>query len=118
MRKWRHEMHIAPFTIFARIKVNRSFTRKIYRSPTGGNANETSIHLDERISGRRVVRHAGCAHRERWPAMSKFRHECPDWDYLEIDEDAPEFGVCTCEMGQEAAEIREEIWGEPSDENG
>lgn len=39
--------------------------------------------------------------------MSKFRHECPDWDYLQIDESDAEFGACTCPFGQEAAEIRE-----------
>jgi hypothetical protein len=39
--------------------------------------------------------------------MSKFRHECPDWDYLEIDEDMTEFGACTCNCGPEAREIKE-----------
>lgn len=39
--------------------------------------------------------------------MSKFRHDCPDWDYMEIDEDDAEFGACTCDYGPEAHEIRE-----------
>jgi hypothetical protein len=37
----------------------------------------------------------------------KFRHECPDWDYLEIDESDAEFGVCSCELGPEAEEYKE-----------
>jgi hypothetical protein len=39
--------------------------------------------------------------------MSKYRHECPDWDYLEIDESMTEFGCCTCEFDGEAHEIRQ-----------
>lgn len=26
------------------------------------------------------------------------KHECPDWDYLEIDETDPEFECCTCNL--------------------
>jgi hypothetical protein len=25
-----------------------------------------------------------------------FRHFCPDWDFLEIDETRPEFNACLC----------------------
>ena len=28
--------------------------------------------------------------------MSKFKHLCPDWDYMEICYDDPEFQCCTC----------------------
>lgn len=24
-------------------------------------------------------------------------HECPDWDYMEIDDTMPEWECCTCE---------------------
>lgn len=26
----------------------------------------------------------------------EFRHWCPDWDGLPIDETVPEYGCCTC----------------------
>lgn len=37
----------------------------------------------------------------------KFLHECPDWDYLEIDEYMGEFASCACDFGQmnEEAEL-------------
>jgi hypothetical protein len=25
-----------------------------------------------------------------------YKHECPDWDYAEIDETMPEFECCLC----------------------
>lgn len=28
--------------------------------------------------------------------MSKYKHECPAWDYAEIDEDMTEFAFCEC----------------------
>ena len=28
--------------------------------------------------------------------MSLYKHECPDWDYLSIDENSPEFAACLC----------------------
>lgn len=28
--------------------------------------------------------------------MSRFKHECTDWDFMEIDVDWPEFECCTC----------------------
>ncbi len=31
--------------------------------------------------------------------MSRFKHECPEWDYMEIDETCPEFSCCYCEWG-------------------
>lgn len=30
--------------------------------------------------------------------MPNYRHYCKDWDFLEIDEDDPEFSCCTCEI--------------------
>lgn len=29
-------------------------------------------------------------------AMLKRKHSCPDWDYMIIDEDSPEFECCLC----------------------
>jgi hypothetical protein len=29
-------------------------------------------------------------------AIINYRHFCPDWDYMEIDETSPEFACCTC----------------------
>jgi hypothetical protein len=29
-------------------------------------------------------------------SMSKFRHECPEWDFMEIDEQDMEFIACAC----------------------
>lgn len=40
------------------------------------------------------------------PLEARFKHECPDWDFLEIDETRPEFEACCCEFGIEADEIR------------
>lgn len=28
--------------------------------------------------------------------MPTFKHECPEWDFLEIDEDDMEFAACPC----------------------
>jgi hypothetical protein len=28
--------------------------------------------------------------------QKKRKHSCPDWDYMIIDEDSPEFGACLC----------------------
>lgn len=30
------------------------------------------------------------------PEASKFRHKCPEWDYMDIDETYPEFECCIC----------------------
>lgn len=27
---------------------------------------------------------------------SPYKHECPEWDFLEIDENDPEFEFCHC----------------------
>lgn len=27
-----------------------------------------------------------------------YKHACPEWDYLEIDYDSPEFDCCTCDI--------------------
>lgn len=27
----------------------------------------------------------------------KLKHYCPDWDFMAIDENSPEFSACTCE---------------------
>ena len=32
-------------------------------------------------------------------AMLKRKHSCPDWDYMVIDEDSPEFESCLCYEG-------------------
>ena len=32
-------------------------------------------------------------------AMLKRKHSCPDWDYMVIDEDSPEFEACLCYEG-------------------
>lgn len=29
-------------------------------------------------------------------AMLKRKHSCPEWDYMVIDEDSPEFEACVC----------------------
>ena len=29
-------------------------------------------------------------------AQNKRKHSCPDWDYMVIDEDSPEFESCLC----------------------
>jgi hypothetical protein len=29
-------------------------------------------------------------------AMLKRKHSCPEWDYMVIDEDSPEFEACLC----------------------
>jgi hypothetical protein len=34
----------------------------------------------------------------RGSKMTNYRHQCPDWDYLEIDYDSPEFDCCTCNI--------------------
>ena len=31
----------------------------------------------------------------------KKKHNCPEWDYLEICEDDPEFEACLCFRGEE-----------------
>jgi len=31
-------------------------------------------------------------------ATGKFKHFCPDWDYMAIDETCPEFDACTCTL--------------------
>jgi len=28
--------------------------------------------------------------------MNKFKHYCPDWDFMQIDRHDPEFNSCTC----------------------
>lgn len=28
--------------------------------------------------------------------VTKRKHSCPDWDYMIIDEDSPEFASCLC----------------------
>jgi len=30
--------------------------------------------------------------------QGKFKHFCPDWDFMAIDENCPEFEACTCEF--------------------
>lgn len=40
--------------------------------------------------------------------MSKFTHQCPDWDYMEIDETMPEITCCLCDFGPELQVFREE----------
>ena len=32
-------------------------------------------------------------------AMLKRKHSCPEWDYMVIDEDSPEFEACLCYEG-------------------
>lgn len=40
------------------------------------------------------------------PSKGKLHHECPDWDFMEIDENDPEFASCTCEWeDHEAAQL-------------
>jgi len=33
---------------------------------------------------------------ERVDETEKQRHECPEWDFMEIDKDSPEFHACLC----------------------
>lgn len=33
--------------------------------------------------------------------MPNFRHACPEWDFLEIDQDCPEFECCICEIDED-----------------
>jgi len=28
--------------------------------------------------------------------MPNYRHECPEWDFMEIDVDSPEYEACLC----------------------
>lgn len=30
--------------------------------------------------------------------MPNYRHYCKEWDFLEIDEDSPEYASCVCEI--------------------
>lgn len=30
--------------------------------------------------------------------MPNYRHACPEWDFLEIDADSPEYESCLCEI--------------------
>lgn len=30
--------------------------------------------------------------------MSNYKHFCPEWDFLEIDADSPEYEACICEI--------------------
>lgn len=30
--------------------------------------------------------------------MPNYFHYCPDWDFMEIDADSPEYEACTCEI--------------------
>lgn len=34
----------------------------------------------------------------------KYKHYCPDWDFLPIDETCPEFNCCTCPDPKEKEE--------------
>lgn len=36
-----------------------------------------------------------------------FQHECPEWDFMEICADDPEFACCSCFEGPEAAQAYE-----------
>ncbi len=39
-------------------------------------------------------------------AQKKRKHSCPDWDYMVIDEDSPEFDCCLCyKEGQPEARL-------------
>ena len=40
------------------------------------------------------------------PLMGEFVHECPDWDYLEIDENDEEFAHCSCAFGKQGSAER------------
>jgi hypothetical protein len=40
--------------------------------------------------------HASDISAERVDETEKRKHACPDWDFLEIDEDCPEFEACLC----------------------
>lgn len=30
--------------------------------------------------------------------MTNYRHYCKEWDFMEIDQDSPEFDACICEI--------------------
>lgn len=49
--------------------------------------------------------------------MSKFRHECPEWDFAEIDEKDFEFACCTCFDTPEAKAAAEEMQRKLDDYN-
>jgi hypothetical protein len=40
--------------------------------------------------------HAIDISQERVDETAKQRHECPEWDFMEIDKDSPEFDACLC----------------------
>lgn len=44
--------------------------------------------------------------------LSRFAHECPDWDFMDIDETCSEFGGCACDFGDdnEQADMYREQW--------
>lgn len=41
--------------------------------------------------------------------MTKFKHKCPEWDFLEIDENSPEIFCCHCFKGEEFEHMRA-VW--------
>ena len=45
--------------------------------------------------------------------MNKFRHYCPDWDFMLIDRHDPEFTSCTCNFSDisVALEVLEDLRG-------
>ena len=45
--------------------------------------------------------------------MNKFKHYCPDWDFMLIDRHDPEFNSCTCNLTDIniALEVLEDLRG-------
>jgi hypothetical protein len=45
--------------------------------------------------------------------MNKFKHHCPDWDFMQIDRHDPEFNCCTCNFSDidVALEVLEDLRG-------
>lgn len=42
-----------------------------------------------------------------------FRHDCPEWDYMEIDESDAEFMMCRCYGGnRQARNAQDRLWDE------
>lgn len=54
-----------------------------------------------------------CLHWYKKLLVGKFKHWCPDWDYLPIDETCAEFMACLCyEEESEAQAIKEKMIAE------
>jgi len=49
--------------------------------------------------------------------MPNYRHACPEWDFLEIDADSPEFDACLCRIDSDGLgpkfHSNDRVWVKP-----